>query len=447
MGILSSQLLEKIKSAGVVGAGGGGFPSWAKLQIGAEVIIVNGAECEPLLRVDQQLMARYPREIAEAVKQLMNAVGARKGVLALKRKYKPARMALQTVLQEYPDIDMHILDDIYPAGDEHLLVYSVTGKVIPPGQLPVSVGAIVFNTETVLNIFAAFTDTPVTHKFVTVTGAVDRPCTIKVPLGVSAAEMIKLAGGATVKEYVIISGGPCMGRMVEASEPVTKTTKGLVLLPVDHQLVRLYRQDIAISLKKAMALCCQCQQCTDLCPRYLLGHPIRPHRVMRAAAHNLPDAAAVSRAVLCSECGVCDLYACPAGLTPRAVNRAIKRELQQREAKITNNEVGAGLHMSRQWRQIPAKRLLMRLGLEQYDAEAPLVIEEVRVKEVRLALKQHAGVPAEPLVGVGDKVKAGQQVGFVPADSLGASLHASIDGTVVAISPVIIIRGQRGGAN
>lgn len=443
---MSGQFMEKIKDAGVVGAGGGGFPSWAKLKTGVDVIIVNGAECEPLLRVDQQLLFRYSEEIASALNQIMLDTGAGKGVIALKKKYKEAWGALQSACRKYPDIGLHVLEDIYPTGDEHLLAYAVTGKAIPPGQLPLSVGAIVLNVETMYNIFAALEGSPVTHKFVTVTGAVRSPRTLRVPLGMSVDEVIEIAGGATVKEYAKISGGLCMGRIMGSNEPVIKTTKGLVVLPADHQLVLMYRQDISKSLKRAMAVCSQCQQCTDLCPRYLLGNPIMPHRVMRAAAYNIADETAVKQALLCSECGVCDIYACPSGLSPRAVNKAIKKELQQKGVKINGDLTGSGVMESREWRQLPTKRLVMRLGVALYDVEAPLYLENIEAEEVRLPLKQHAGVASEPLVKKGEKVVVGQRIAVAPGGALSTNLHASINGIITAVDSGIVICGRGGGA-
>ncbi|CEP66009.1 NADH:ubiquinone oxidoreductase, 51kDa subunit, partial [Moorella glycerini] len=324
-------IISKIAAAGVVGAGGGGFPTAFKLKTRTPIqtVIINGAECEPLLKVDQELMARYPAELLAALAVIVAAAGAQTGVIALKEKYREAHTALAGEINNYPGLKLHLLPDVYPMGDEHLLTYSVTGKTIPPGGLPLQAGAVVLNVETLYNIHQAMEGKPVTHKYLTITGAVRQPLTLAVPLGTPVRELLALSGGPVVDEYLLIAGGPCMGKVTSINAPVTKTTKGIIVLPLDHPLAAAYRRDLNKELKLALKVCCQCQQCTDFCPRHLLGHPLEPHRAMRAVTYGLVDIT-LPRALLCSECGLCDLYACPFNLSPRQVNRKIKAELQQK---------------------------------------------------------------------------------------------------------------------
>ncbi|MGI9860371.1 SLBB domain-containing protein [Moorella naiadis] len=448
-GMPLDELIEKIAAAGVVGAGGGGFPTAFKLKTKTPIatIIINGAECEPLLQVDQELMARYPGELLAALATLVRGTGAQTGVIALKEKYHNAQAALAGAIKTYPDLQLHLLPDVYPMGDEHLLTYSITGQVIPPGGLPLHAGAVVLNVETLYNLHHALAGQPVTHKYVTITGAVRRPLTARVPLGIPVAELLTLAGGPLREDYLLIAGGPCMGKPVSSNALITKTTKGIIVLPLDHPLAATYRRDLNQELKLALKVCCQCQQCTDFCPRHLLGRPLEPHRVMRAATYGLADVT-LPQALLCSECGLCDLYACPFNLSPRQVNRKIKAELQQQGFKpgpwqATNpSPFRAG-------RQVPTKSIISRLGLKEYYAR-PVAFqeEEINVQEVRLPLKQSAGAAPVPVVKAGDRVQAGDLLALIGENTLGASLHASSSGTVVAVNDSIIIkegaiRGER----
>ncbi|GEA18399.1 4Fe-4S dicluster domain-containing protein [Moorella sp. E306M] len=438
-------IISKIASAGVVGAGGGGFPTAFKLKTGTPIqtIIINGAECEPLLKVDQELMARYPAELLATLATLVQATGARTGVIALKEKYREAHAALAGEISNYPGLKLHLLPDVYPMGDEHLLTYSVTGKIIPPGGLPLQAGAVVLNVETLYNIHQALKGNPVTHKYITVTGAVRKPITARVPVGTPVRELLALAGGPAVDQYLLIAGGPCMGKVTSINAPVTKTTKGIIVLPLDHPLAFGYQRDLNRELRLALKVCCQCQQCTDFCPRHLLGHPLEPHRVMRAVTYGLADIT-LPQALLCSECGLCDLYACPFNLSPRQVNRKIKAELQQKGFRPGPYPTGIPSPF-REGRQVPTQRLITRLGLREYY-ERPVTFREgnLTVNQVHLPLKQSAGIAPEPVVKIGDRVSAGDLLARIKDDTPGANLHASINGTITAINSNIVIQG---GAN
>jgi len=441
---MSDTSLEAIKIAGVVGAGGAGFPTWMKLKGRPDTIIVNGAECEPLLRVDQLLMARYPKEIAHGLQAILGITGATTGIIALKKKYTQSLVELEESIKEYEMLSISILDDIYPVGDEQVLVYNVLNRKIPPGQIPLSVGVVVINVETLLNVHWALIGQPVTNKYVTITGAVHKPCTIRVPIGTAIREVIKQAGGPTIDSYALMNGGPCMGSLTLENDVITKTTKGIVVLPEDHPVVIGQRRPFAFNLKRAMSVCNQCQRCTELCPRHLLGHPIKPHMTMRMIAYNMSKLDVVREALLCSECGACDLYACSFGLSPRQVNRMIKQELRQAGAKMDWPEYHGEGHAERQYRLIPTQRLVDRLGLQQYDVVAPWYEGQLAVEEVRLPLKQHIGVPAVPTVKNGDMVAVGQLIAQVPNEMLGANIHASIQGVITKIHPEITIVRRRG---
>ncbi|WP_258358980.1 4Fe-4S dicluster domain-containing protein [Moorella sulfitireducens] len=435
-------IINKIAAAGVVGAGGGGFPTAFKLKTKTPIrtVIINGAECEPLLKVDQELMARYPEELLATLATLVQATGAETGVITLKEKYREAHAVLAGEIRNYPGLRLHLLPDVYPMGDEHLLTYNVTGQTIPPGGLPLQAGAVVLNVETLYNIHHALAGRPVTHKYVTVTGAVRQPVTARLPVGTPVRELLNLAGGPIENEYLLIAGGPCMGKVTSFNAPVTKTTKGIIVLPLDHPLADRYRRDLNRELKIALKACCQCMQCSDFCPRHLLGHPLEPHRVMRAVTCGLADIT-LPQALLCSECGLCDFYACPFSLSPRQVNRKIKAELQQKGFRPGPWQATTPSPF-REGRQVPTKRLIDRLGLKEYAARPVTFIEDsITVNRVHLPLRQGAGVAPRPVVRVGDRVEKGSLLARIDDDTLGSGLHASISGTIITLNSEIIIEG------
>lgn len=433
-------LIARIEAAGVVGAGGAGFPTHVKLNNRCETVIVNAAECEPLLQVDQQLLRTEAQVLAGALADIVEGTGAKRGVFAVKAKYESARMALQEVLKNRPCLEIFLLQDFYPAGDEQVLVYEVLGKTVPPGGIPIQVGAIVLNVETLLNVAKAIAGEPVVRKYITVAGAVSQPLTVCVPVGTSIREVLELAGGPSIREYRVLEGGPMMGKEVpDMDRGITKTTKGLIVLPSEHRLWRNKEVPTGILLKRAMAVCCQCSACTDLCPRYLLGHGIEPHRILRNTVHNVSsDITGMIGAQFCSECGACDYYACVMDISPRLINVAVKRELAKQGYKAPLSSPSQ-VHPDREGRKIPLKRLVSRLGLAPYHKIAPLVQEKIEINTVVLELKQHLGATCQPVVEAGARVEVGQVVAEVPSGQLGSKIHASIAGTVTRVLPQIVI--------
>ena len=147
-----NELKDLLRDAGVVGAGGAGFPSYAKLSDKVDTIILNCAECEPLLKVHRQVLEEYTAEILSALSDLVAASGAKKGIIAIKAHYESALLALEHEVKDYPSLKIHKLQAVYPAGDEIILIKEVTGKVVDPGKLPLSVGVTVCNVESVYNV-------------------------------------------------------------------------------------------------------------------------------------------------------------------------------------------------------------------------------------------------------------------------------------------------------
>ncbi|SFL36368.1 4Fe-4S dicluster domain-containing protein [Pelosinus propionicus] len=441
---MRDEIVAAVKAAGVVGAGGAGFPTHVKINAAVEFVIVNGAECEPLLRAHQHIMAAESTKMVLGLKTVMLATGAKRGYIGLKRKYEEATKNLQAAIKEIgeQEIELFFLPDIYPAGDEQVLVHEVTGRIVPEGGIPLHVGVVVANVETLINIADALKGQGVTDKYVTVGGAVAKPVTLKVPIGMKVQELITLAGGALVNPYAIIDGGPMMGKLITADASVTKTTGGILILPMDHSLITQKNTTWQMIANRAKAVCCNCLACTDVCPRHLLGHSLEPHRIMQAIGKGqVGESAIFSRALLCSECGACDTFGCSMGLSPRRVNAELKKQLGKAGIKNPHNNKPQQTLSTRINRLIPTKRLTARLGIAQYDVKAPLSANEVIAKEVTLPLSQHIGAPALPIVKVGDTVKKGDLIGIIPEGAaVGANLHASISGEICRVDTSIGIR-------
>ena len=202
------ELKSLIKDSGIAGAGGAGFPAYAKLSDKANTVILNCAECEPLFRLHRQLLKRYSFEIISTLDKICECIGAKEFHIAMKRTYKTTAEAVERDIAPFKKGKVDYLYEVYPAGDELVLIYDVTGKTVPAGGLPIDVGVIVYNVETVLNIYRALNGEKVTHKYVTVGGAVKNPQTYRVPIGTPLSYLVELSGGVTEKNTMILSGGP-----------------------------------------------------------------------------------------------------------------------------------------------------------------------------------------------------------------------------------------------
>ncbi|MCD6303968.1 MAG: SLBB domain-containing protein, partial [Planctomycetes bacterium] len=436
MASVSEITVESITAAGVVGAGGAGFPTAVKLSAEADAVILNAAECEPLLHKDKQLLRHFTGEVFAGLAAAMRLVGASRGFVGIKGKYAGLIEHIRPALPG--GVEIAPLADAYPAGDEMILVYEVLGRNYPPGGIPLNVGAVVINVETALNVSQA-PERPVTEKFLTVGGAVAEPATLRVPVGTPMSACVAAAGGPTCRPANYVVGGAMMGYIEEDHDsPVLKTTGGILVLPDDHVVVRSRRRDWKQIARIARSACDQCSFCTELCPRWLLGHPIEPHRAMRSLGFEPTGRANTPGTSFCCECNLCSMYSCPEGLDPKSVCAENKRRLASRGERWHEppfDPQRADLHISD--RRAPTGRLMQKLALTGFVNGGELKEEPLRVESVEIALKQHVGSPCEPTVSVGQKVRTGDVVGRPPEKdgkpALGAAVHASIDGTVTAI--------------
>ncbi len=427
-----------VREAGVIGAGGAGFPTHVKLAANAEYILLNAAECEPLLRVDQQLMAMYPDEIIKGLEAAGKLVGARRALIGIKGKHKEVIPLLKdriAAMKLSSFIEIKELKDIYPAGDEQVLVYELTGRVVPEAGIPIHVGCVVINAETALNIYHALHKQSVTDTYITISGDVPKRLTVKIPVGTPILDVLKLSGVDNFADYAVIDGGPMMGQvLMNLDGYVTKKSKGFIILKKQHYLIKRKMINIDQARRVNRTSCEQCRMCTDLCPRYLLGHNMQPHKIMRVTNYKLDDIEDQKMAYLCCQCNLCDLFSCPIGLYPRLANLYSKNKLAKNNIRYTSNGTNFHARKNRENRLIPSERLIARLGLREFNRPAPMTEAVVAPKVVYIAKSQHLGAPAIPVVSVGEHVSVGKLIGKIPVDSLGAAIHASITGTVVEIA-------------
>ncbi len=434
-------LTKILQENGIVGAGGAGFPAYAKLSEKADTIILNCAECEPLFKVHTQILEKYAFEIISAFSMVADAVGAQRAIVGIKPSYKQAAQAVEAAMKTFPKVSVSYLPEIYPAGDEVILTYETTGRIIKPGNIPISVGVTVFNVETMLNIYKATSeDTPVTHKHVMVAGDVSNPRVLLAPLGMSLKELVSLCGGSEIDDPAYLVGGPMTGKIGSPTDLVTKTTNAVILLPQDHYIVQRKSVKASIGIKRAMSACCSCRICTDLCPRNLMGYPIDPQAFMHSISHNeVLDVKPFVDTFYCSQCGLCEMYGCMQGLSPASLIGQYRNKL--REKGMTMPKVTEETHVSpkRDYRTVPVSRLLKHIGLTKYNVEAPISDEKVDCKRLTLSLRQGIGAPAECIVKKGDKVSLGQMIASPPKEALGTGLHSPVDGKVVLVNDDYII--------
>jgi len=431
-------LSEKIFEAGVVGAGGAGFPAHIKAKSNVEAVLANGAECEPLIHKDYELMLQFPKEIANGFKLLIESTKAKKGFFGIKEKNSKAISAISQYLNG--KIALTKLGDFYPSGDEFELVYEATGRLIPPAGIPLDVGCVVNNVETLYNIALANSNIPVTQKFICVAGAVKKTSSFFVPVGTSFKDVIEFAGGTKTKEFGIFVGGVMMGHLTfDLDDVIKKTTAGIIVLPKEHYLIKRKNQPEQNWHRIGKSACDQCSYCTELCPRYLLGYQVEPHKVMRSLGFTKTGAPVWNQmAELCCSCGLCTLYACPEDLYPKEACDKAKVEMKVAGIKFIQQKP-VKIHPIKEGRRVPLKQLIMKLKLQDYDVEAPFNSRNISIRKVRIPLQQHIGEPARSIVKKGESVEEGQMIGKISDGELGANIHASIKGKVAEVTEKFIL--------
>lgn len=428
-------LVEQVYDAGIVGAGGAGFPTHVKMQGEIKTLIINAVECEPLLQVDKSLMTEYASELIEGLSFVMKELNVQEGIIGIKDKYQKIIDKLNIYAAKYPQITVKPLPNVYPVGDEVVLIKETTGITLKRGVLPITYNLMVINVETLLNVYKkVFAGQNVIHSYVTIIGEVENQGTYQLPIGMPLEDILNTLTKPLIENYKVVVGGPMTGKLAKGDEVVRKNTKAFIVLPYNHSLVRNMEDVNETHLKRIMASCSQCRACTDMCPRHLLGHQVEPHKLMNAMANGLKDNVSMLRTALgCVDCGVCELYACHHDLAPRKMMMAVKKAYALEGIRPTP-EGCVEPHADRDYRRVPSKRLIMHLNLSKYDQYVPFVLDPIKPKRVRIPVAQHIGAPAISVVKLGDVVMENQTIANGKDGALSANIHASIDGKIKEIT-------------
>ena len=318
-GLSPDDLLSIIREAGIVGMGGATFPTDIKAVSAAgrvNTILINACECEPYITADDALLCSTPEQVLQGAAVLRSILHPDRVVLAVEDNKVQAIEAVRRCLNTYPDIELMVLPTRYPQGAEKQLIQAVTGRQVPPGKLPISVGCGVFNAGTVAAIRrAVFEGEPLTQRIVTVTGeGVQEPRNLLVRIGASYRDVLSAAGGLTSDACKVISGGPMMGiAQGDLSVPVLKGTNAVLCLTRD-------------AAAPERPVCIRCGKCVEVCPMHL-----QPLYLYRYEAAGNRGALEDLHLFDCIECGCCS-YVCPGQLPLVERFRAGKQTLKEGNA-------------------------------------------------------------------------------------------------------------------
>lgn len=298
--LTSKQIIDKIAAAGIVGMGGATFPTHVKLtpppDNKAEVLIINGVECEPYLTADHTLMMAKAEEIFVGIELLMKAVNVTRAVIGIENNKRDAIDRFKQVAKDFPSIEIQPLKVQYPQGGEKQLIDAVMRRQVPSGALPISVGAVVQNVGTAFAVYEAVQkNKPLVERVVTVTGKdVANPCNLLSRIGIPLSNLIEHAGGLPETTGKVVSGGPMMGKAIASIEmPVTKGTSGILIVPTLE------------ARRKQMKDCIKCGKCVNICPMGL-----NPTTLMTLTEYEVWDKAEKEKITDCIECGSCS-FICP----------------------------------------------------------------------------------------------------------------------------------------
>lgn len=296
----SEEILKKVQEAGIVGLGGATFPAHIKLMppkgMKAEVLIINGVECEPYLTSDHRLMLEKAEEMLVGIQILMKALNVEKASIGIENNKKDAIEHLNKLVKDYKGIDVVPLKVQYPQGGEKQLIKAVINREVPSGELPISVGAVVHNVGTAFAVYEAVQkNKPLIERVVTITGkSVKNPGNYLARFGTPISTLIDAAGGLPEDTGKIIGGGPMMGKALNTTAvPIAKGTSGILILPRDE------------SKRKEIKPCIRCAKCVEVCPMGL-----EPFLLMTLAEKAMHERSEKEDVMDCIECGSCS-YTCP----------------------------------------------------------------------------------------------------------------------------------------
>ncbi len=297
------EFIQAVRDSGLVGLGGAGFPTYIKMKPPAgkepDILVINGAECEPYVTSDCRLCIEKPAEIIAGIKLTMEHISIKKAVIGIEANKPEAIAALRRELasMETPTIELKVVPTVYPQGAEKMLVYSLTGRKIPSGGLPHDVGVMVLNVNTVRSIADYLTTgMPLIRRTVTLDGgAVRQPGNYDVPVGVTIADLVEAAGGLHDEPGKVLMGGPMMG--------VALDRLNASILKINNAILLFDKQEALVPEESA---CIRCARCVTNCPMNLM-----PTELDRSSRELDVDALRAYHVMDCIECGSCT-YVCPA---------------------------------------------------------------------------------------------------------------------------------------
>ncbi len=291
-------VIERVKETGIVGLGGATFPTHVKLatEDAIDTIVINGAECEPYITVDDRLMQEGPELVLRGLDIVRQTVGATEGYVGCEINKPEAIRRLREEAKNYTNLFAQALDTRYPHGAEKHLIKAILNREVPIRALPGAVGVLVNNVQTAWTIADAVDrGLPVVDRVVTVSGhGVKEPRNVRVPLGTAIGDVINFCGGPSVEDPAVVIGGPMTGMNVtDMSIPVTKATSGIVLLTKAE-----YRGSVHMA-------CIRCGKCVEVCPMYLA-----PNRITAYVNNDMIEEAVSAGLEACIQCGACQ-FVCP----------------------------------------------------------------------------------------------------------------------------------------
>jgi electron transport complex protein RnfC len=322
-------ILKIIREAGIVGLGGAGFPTHVKLSPPPDkkidTVIVNGCECEPYLTTDNRIMIEESGRIVTGLKIILRVLQTAKGIIAIEDNKPEAIEHLKEFCASIPDIKVAVVKSKYPQGCEKQLIDAITGREVPTGGLPLDVGCLVSNVDTVISIHRAIIrGRPLMRKVVTITGgAIRNPGNYKARIGTLLSDLVDMAGGFKSNPAKIVVGGPMMGTAIfDTDVPIVKTTGGVLFFTEEEAYIPPERN------------CIRCGRCVDRCPAGLI-----PTELNADILKEDGEAFVRHNGLDCIECGSCS-YICPAKRRLSQAIRTIRRvELAKLHAnKLKNNK-------------------------------------------------------------------------------------------------------------